>query len=70
MSCAASPLILMPDHYWPFPILSILQILNGVALDAEQIYLTHILFPIIPWNRLCAFPEATKQKTPRSISSE
>ncbi|MBU3981885.1 MAG: hypothetical protein KKG97_11275 [Proteobacteria bacterium] len=38
MSCAASPLILMPNHYWPLSILLTLEILNGIALDAEQIH--------------------------------
>jgi len=45
MSCAVSPLILAPDHYWPFSILPTLEILNGIALDAEQIHFTHILLP-------------------------
>jgi hypothetical protein len=43
MSCAASPLILVPNYFWQFPILSILEILSGIALDVEQIHLTHIL---------------------------
>jgi hypothetical protein len=48
MSCAESPLILVPDHFRPFPILPTLEILSEIAFDEEQIHLTHILLPIIP----------------------
>ena len=74
MSCAASPLILVPDRFCPFPILSTLEILSGIAFDIEQIHLAHILRHIIPWPRLCALLRhrrfaSTRRSLPYEIST-